>query len=73
MNFITKEKPYNTLTAYNLYKYNSKVAKIALNADFTCPNKDGKKDMVAVAIVLGLEVVILQAIKKNHLRSNLRT
>lgn len=43
MNFITKEKPYNTLTAYNLYKYNSKVAKIALNADFTCPNKDGKK------------------------------
>lgn len=43
MNLRTKEKPYNTLNEYYKYKYNSKVAKIALNADFTCPNKDGKK------------------------------
>ena len=43
MNFITKEKPYNTLTKYNEYKYSSKVAKIALNGNFTCPNRDGKK------------------------------
>lgn len=43
MNLMTKEKPYNTLTEYYKHKYNSKVAKIALNANFTCPNKDGKK------------------------------
>lgn len=43
MNLFTKEKPYNTLTAYYQQKYNNKVAKIALNASFTCPNKDGKK------------------------------
>ena len=43
MNLMTKEKPYNTLTEYYKTKYNAKVAKIALNADFTCPNKDGKK------------------------------
>ena len=43
MNYMTKEKPYNTLTKYYLDKYSSKVAKIALNANFTCPNKDGTK------------------------------
>lgn len=43
MNLMTKEKPYNTLTAYYAQKYNRKVAKIALNADFTCPNRDGTK------------------------------
>ena len=36
-------KNYNTLTEYYKNKYNKKVAKIALNANFTCPNKDGKK------------------------------
>lgn len=40
---MTKEKPYNTLTAYYQELYHTKVAKIALNANFTCPNKDGKK------------------------------
>ena len=43
INLMTKEKPYNTLTAYYQYKYNSKVAKIALNGNFTCPNRDGSK------------------------------
>lgn len=43
MNLITKEKPYNSLTKYYIYKYNKKTAKIALNANFTCPNKDGTK------------------------------
>lgn len=43
MNFFNKEKRYNTLTEYNLYKYGKKVAKIALNGNFTCPNKDGSK------------------------------
>jgi len=43
MSLMTKEKPYNALTAYYKNKYNAKVAKIALNAGFTCPNKDGKK------------------------------
>ena len=43
MNYFTKDKPYNTLTEYYKQKYNCKIAKIALNANFTCPNKDGKK------------------------------
>lgn len=43
MNFFTKDKPYNTLNQYYKEKYHKKVAKIALNANFTCPNKDGKK------------------------------
>lgn len=43
MSYMTKDKPYNSLNSYNLHKYKAKVAKIALNADFSCPNKDGKK------------------------------
>lgn len=40
---MTKNKPYNSLSEYLLNKYHKKVAKIALNGNFTCPNKDGKK------------------------------
>ena len=40
---MTKNKPYNSLNEYLLNKYHNKVAKISLNGDFTCPNKDGKK------------------------------
>lgn len=40
---MTKNKPYNSLNEYLLNKYHKKVAKIALNGNFTCPNKDGKK------------------------------
>ena len=40
---MENNKNYNTLTEYYKNKYNKKVAKIALNANFTCPNKDGKK------------------------------
>ena len=43
MNLTNNEKHYNTLTNYYQYKYGKKVAKISLNAGFTCPNKDGKK------------------------------
>ena len=43
MNNFTYEKPYYTLTQYYNEKYGCKIAKIALNANFTCPNKDGKK------------------------------
>jgi len=42
MNFITKEKPYNTLNAYYRHTFGKKVFKVSLNGDFTCPNKDGK-------------------------------
>lgn len=42
MNLMTKEKPYNTLNAFYRNKFGKKVFKIALNGDFTCPNKDGK-------------------------------
>jgi len=41
MKLMTKEKPYNTLNAFYRYKFNSKVFKISLNGNFTCPNKDG--------------------------------
>ena len=43
MNYFTKAKPYNSLNEYYKAKYGHKVAKIALNANFTCPNRDGKK------------------------------
>lgn len=43
MKLMNKEKHYNTLTNYNLFKYGKKVAKVSLNAGLTCPNKDGKK------------------------------
>ena len=36
-------KHYNTLTEYYQKNYQTKVAKIALNANFTCPNRDGTK------------------------------
>ncbi|MCM1130392.1 MAG: TIGR01212 family radical SAM protein [Roseburia sp.] len=40
---MNQEKHYNTLTEYYQNKINRKVAKIALNANFTCPNRDGTK------------------------------
>lgn len=43
MNLINNEKHYNTLSAYYKYKYKNKIAKVSLNAGFSCPNKDGKK------------------------------
>ena len=42
MNLMTKEKPYNTLNAFYRHKFGKKVFKVSLNANFTCPNKDGK-------------------------------
>ena len=43
MYLMTKDKPYNALDQYYKAKYGKKVSKIALNAGFTCPNRDGKK------------------------------
>ncbi|MDE7263293.1 MAG: TIGR01212 family radical SAM protein [Anaeroplasmataceae bacterium] len=40
---MNQEKHYNTLTEYYQKKLNCKVAKVALNANFTCPNRDGTK------------------------------
>ncbi|MDE6240958.1 MAG: TIGR01212 family radical SAM protein [Anaeroplasmataceae bacterium] len=42
---MNQEKHYNTLTEYYQNKLNRKVAKIALNANFTCPNRDGTKGL----------------------------
>lgn len=41
MNLMNNEKHYNTLNEYYKQKYHKKVCKISLNANFTCPNKDG--------------------------------
>ena len=43
MNYFTKDKPYNSLNEYYKNKYKTKIAKISINASFTCPNKDGTK------------------------------
>ena len=43
MNYFTSAKPYNSLNEYYKQEYGKKVAKISLNAGFTCPNRDGKK------------------------------
>ena len=36
-------KRYHTYNYYLKNKYHQKIAKVALNADFTCPNRDGTK------------------------------
>ena len=41
--YFTKDKPYNSLNEYYKIKYNHKIAKINLNLNFTCPNRDGTK------------------------------
>ena len=43
MNYFTKDKPYNSLNQYYKSKFNKKIAKISLNGNFSCPNRDGKK------------------------------
>ena len=43
MNLMNQNKHYNTLDSYYKYKYGKKVAKISLNANLTCPNRDGTK------------------------------
>ncbi|MDE6583801.1 MAG: TIGR01212 family radical SAM protein [Anaeroplasmataceae bacterium] len=40
---MNQQKHYNTLTEYYGNKWKHKVAKVALNANFTCPNRDGTK------------------------------
>jgi uncharacterized protein len=41
MKYFTEEKHYNTLNNYYRHRFKTKVFKIALNGDFTCPNRDG--------------------------------
>ncbi len=43
MNYFTKAKPYNSLHEYYMKNIGHKVAKISLNGNFNCPNRDGKK------------------------------
>jgi len=38
---FTKAKPYRTLTDYYQSQFGTKVIKVALNGDFSCPNRDG--------------------------------
>ena len=40
--YTLDNKRYHTLNYHLKQKYNTKVVKISLNADFTCPNIDGK-------------------------------
>ena len=40
--YSNDNKRYHTFNYYLRNKYNSKVFKISLNANFTCPNRDGK-------------------------------
>ena len=42
-NYINSQHSYYTLDYYLKEKYNSKVFKVALNGNFTCPNRDGSK------------------------------
>lgn len=41
--YSTDNKRYHTFNYHLKQKYHHKVAKVSLNADFTCPNKDGTK------------------------------
>lgn len=40
--YVNEQHRYYTLDYYYRNKYNSKVFKVALNGNFTCPNRDGK-------------------------------
>ena len=40
--YTSDNKRYHTLTYYYKEEFNSKVCKVSLNANFTCPNIDGK-------------------------------
>ncbi len=41
--YSNDNKRYHTFSYYLKQKFNTKVAKVSLNAGFTCPNRDGKK------------------------------
>ena len=41
--YTDTNKRYHTLDYFYKHKFGCKIAKISLNAGFTCPNKDGKK------------------------------
>lgn len=41
--YSSDNKRYHTFNYYLKNKYHSKVAKVSLNAGFTCPNRDGTK------------------------------
>lgn len=41
--YSDNNKRYHTLDYFYKHKFGSKIAKISLNAGFTCPNKDGTK------------------------------
>ena len=43
MNLMDKNIRYNSIDRYYKHKYGKKVAKISLNGNFSCPNKDGTK------------------------------
>ena len=43
MNLMDNNKRYNSIDRYYKAKYGKKVAKISLNGNFSCPNKDGVK------------------------------
>lgn len=43
--YTLDNKRYHTYNYYLKNKYHQKVAKVALNADFTCPNRDGTKGL----------------------------
>lgn len=42
MTYITNQHRYNSLDAYLKHRFDSKVFKVALNGNFTCPNRDGR-------------------------------
>ena len=43
LNLMDNNKRYNSIDRYYKVKYGKKVAKISLNGNFSCPNKDGSK------------------------------
>ena len=43
MNLMDDNKRYNSIDRYYKAKFGQKVAKISLNGNFSCPNKDGNK------------------------------
>ena len=67
--FITPQKRYYTLDFYLKKTYNSKVFKVSLNGDFTCPNRDGTISNHGCIFVRKKEVEILQEREIHHSRT----
>ena len=62
--YTLDNKRYYTLNYYYKTKYNSKVFKVSLNANFGCPNKKNGRAIKNIDITINLKFTTSLLIKK---------